>query len=144
MSKEISITQIIIMMLFVSMSIWIGMDINNNGKNITEFCYDHYRNETFLSNFIGNEPAVLKSCCLNTSESFGVNYCEEYVDDYRKCVVLNGTDDQRRFMDDCHWMGPDYFIMVGKLTFLFFIPIGIIGIQIAILYEYNKKRRMKK
>ena len=135
---------IIIMLLFISASIGMGMYIEDKGGDTLCFCKEHYRNETFLSDFIGDDPAVLKSCCLNQSKSLGLDYCKEYVDDYQKCMVTNGTDDQRRFILSCHWMGPDYLIMVGELMFFFFIPIGLLGINIAMLYEWNKKRKAKK
>ena len=41
---------------------------------------------------------------------------------YEKCLKENATDEEIRFSEDCHWMGPDYFILAGTLFFGFFVP----------------------
>jgi len=144
MNKRELTTYIIMMLLFISVSLLIGLVIDTKGGPTHDFCSDHYKDDTFLSDFIGDVPHVLKTCCITQGESLGVDYCKEYIDDYQKCIVVNGTDDQRRFMNNCHWMGPDYFIMAGRMIFLFFIPLSIIVINIVMLYEWNKKRRITK
>jgi len=146
MNKKQLTIHIIITLLFVSSSIGIGMYIDDKGGDTLDFCKEHYRNETFLSDFIGDEPAELKVCASDQWRTGTIiRKCNDTCfDNVRKCLKEKATEEQTTFSRNCQWMGPDYFIMVGKLTFFFFIPISLLGINIAMLYEWNKKRRTKK
>ena len=98
MNKSAITLNLIIILLIISASIWVGMYIQDKGQDTVDFCKGHYKNETFRSDFIGDEPPVLKTCCLNQSKSFGVYYCKDYVDNYQECIFLNGTKDQIKFI----------------------------------------------
>ena len=142
-----TIITMILLICLISISILIGVNIKNSGSDIRDFCKDHYKNETFISNFIGDDPAILKECCMLEKKSLGIiPYWSEFNEDYQECLMLNGTDEEKYFIQNCHWMGPDYFIMAGTMLFLYFIPLSIISIEVAVYYEKIKKdkRRNKK
>jgi len=145
--KKLELTlNLIIILLIISSSILMGMYIKDKGQGTVDFCFNHYRNETFLSVFIGDEPAEVKVCESDQWRTGTImRYCNDTCfENIQKCLEENATDDQIRFMRNCHWMGPDYFITMGTLMFLYFIPLGLIGINIAILYGWNKKRMKTK
>ena len=51
--KKIQIKFYIIRILIMIGSILLGLNIQNNGKNISDFCKLHYQDKIFLKDFTG-------------------------------------------------------------------------------------------
>lgn len=121
MSIQKIITAIVLLILaFISFNF--GSSLKSS--DTLGFCYDHYRNQSFLDTMIGDDPAEVKICASSqwrTGKYF--QYCSpECSEKVDECLEKYATKDQIKFASDCHWMGKDYFISTGYIIFGFFIP----------------------
>jgi hypothetical protein len=129
---------IIIAILFFSL----GSYIQKEGKPITDFCTEHYNNKTFLETttyFTQDEPSEPLQCQTDTWRTGKwFRYCNSTCfENFNKCLEENATDEQIYFMNKCHWMGPDYIILVGTVIFKFAFPLMFIVIGI-LLFSLKK------
>ena len=125
--KISSIFSIILFIILGVLFIKLGLYIRNEGKPITDFCHEHYRNETFLDTLHQEGDTWNLPAC--SSESFrykwkyGISICNSTCQEsYQNCMEENATDEQIEFINKCHWMGLDYLISAGTI---FCMAIGI-------------------
>lgn len=114
MNKNISLTNIIAFLVLTVLLLGGAYLIHIKTKDMGKFCSESYKNDSFMESFVGDNPITLKDCCLD----FKGSYCNKFVDDdYEKCVILNGTLEQRKFMKECGYFNVNHLTMVLN-TFL--------------------------
>ena len=119
-----------------------NLNHNIDGETTLDFCKAHYRNDSFLSTMIGDEPAEPKVCDSAQWRTGWAQYCNDTCfENYERCLKENATKEQVRFSQECCWMGRDYFVVVLR-TFSWFIFIGCFGIIIAIIHSKIKADKM--
>lgn len=141
---KININQIITILILVMGAIGffgIGNSIQKNGKPTIDFCYEHYHNKTFLKTMTPeDEPYEPLQCQSSTWRTGWYGLCNSTCfENYHKCLEENATKEQVKFSQNCHWMGPDYFILGGTLLFKGFFPLMCLGLVIAIIYSMFKE-----
>jgi hypothetical protein len=140
--KITQILNVVLMLVVICGSFMYGSYFEDSNSDTLNFCKEHYRNESFLSTMIGDEPAEVLICNSSQWRTGWAGYCNSTCfDNYQRCLEENATDDQIRFSSQCHWMGADWFILVGTLIFKFFIPIGMLGMLIAIIYTEHRRKK---
>lgn len=128
LKEKIAIGITVTVFIIITLSSFaLGMYINNKGSDITDFCKAHYGNKTFLKTIGGDSDNPQPTNCVDTQWRTGwLGYCNSTCqDNYDNCMQNNATSEQIRFSQNCHWMGPDYLILLGTLMFGFFIPMII-------------------
>lgn len=129
------------------MSYRLGANIEINGKSTIDFCYLHYRNDTFLAtvNFNGDDAAQPKECDDSQWRTKGYfQSCNSTCfDNYHKCLEENATKEQIEFQK-CHWMGADYFITAGTGLFKYFVPLLILVMMISVIYSKNTEEELNR
>ncbi len=133
---------IIFMILMIIISIIIGVNIKRNGEETINFCKAHYKNKTFLSTMVDDNPASPIQCGVFIDQKWYGNWGKNIP--YQNCLKYNSSDEQIKFRNYCHWMGPDYFILFGTLLFKYIFPITLMGILIAVIFSMNKNDNNKR
>ena len=122
----------------------LGSFIQTQGQPILDFCYKQNRNDTFLKTIKGididtPQPA---GCDDKQGRTGWWGYCNFTCSEkYDECLKVNATEDQIKFSQNCHWMGPDYLILVGIVAFKWMLPLGLLVMLFSILYQnYNEEK----
>lgn len=135
-SFKLGIKQIIgliLVVLIVYGFFSLGGYIEMKGKPIVTFCNEHYKNKTFLETttfFTENDPSTPLVCIDNIHNPYPYSN-----PDMKKCLEDNATKEQVYFMQNCHWMGLDYLTLAGTVAFKYVIPLGLLAIIIAGLFQ---------
>lgn len=141
--KEIGIpfslgATIVVFLCLSFASFQFGMHIKDKYSDISNFCYNHYRDKDFLNSMTGDDPAIPRQCGFDTKGVLG--YCNQTCQDtFDKCLEISATEEQIRFMSDCHWMGKDYWIMAFTFMFGFMLPLVLAGMIGSILSKGGKR-----
>lgn len=141
-SQKINISKIITIIVLGSLafaSFNLGLHIHDKGKEITDFCTQHYHDKEFMNLFYDKEPYVLKSCYDKNPKEVFKMHSENYRD-----ICPEITEEQLEFSRNCGWMDKDYFILVGTLFFGFFLPafcLIMIGAALAEMGEFKDGNR---
>jgi len=119
-----------------------NLNHNIDGETTLDFCKAHYRNDSFLSTMVGDDPAEPKVCDSAQWRTGWAQYCNDTCfENYERCLKENATEEQIRFSSECHWMGRDYIILLTGVLSRFIIIAGI-GIIIAVIYSKIKADKM--
>lgn len=121
------ILSMIVFLIIASLFFSLGNCIQKEGKPITDFCKEHYNNKTFLET-----TTYFTEVYIPPSWRTKWGYCNSTCVER---VYKNATEEQVMFMDKCHWMGSDYLILAGTITFKFAFPLMFIVIGIASLFS---------
>jgi hypothetical protein len=133
---------IFILLLFALLVFSLGAFIAREGKGTMDFCKEQRINQTFMDTMRLDGDVWNPSLCDSSQWRTGWGgYCNSTCfENYDKCLEENATSQQIRFSEQCHWMGPEYFILAGIIAFKFVFPISLlIPVWIAIKQFFKKE-----
>lgn len=145
MNKEpITILNIIMSIIMIALFIGIGFYIKNIENNIPTNCYDDFRNDTLLEmqNYDINPDVGTPQQCQEYWNC-KAGYCK-LSKEGEKCYDDNVTDHQKNFMMYCDDFGPSYFLLFGKLLFMFAFPFMILTIMFGAYVESKITKYLKR